>query len=124
MTENIEKNMGDVSSRPQRNLDGTFAPGHRISVGNKGGRPRKDAMAKMLDDIARSKTAENLGKLMDEAAEMARKSGSSKALLNVAVAVADRILGKPVQTVVEASDGYEALAALMAGDDDANKDGD
>ena len=62
--------------------------------------------------------------LRGRAAGAARKSGSSKALLNVAVAVADRILGKPVQTVVEASDGYEALAALMAGDDDDDKDSD
>ena len=119
MTEKPEENRQAVSSKPERNPDGTFAKGNITS--RLGGRPRKTDVQRMLDSIAKSSAVQNAGELIEEVIEMARQQKSGRTILRAIELAADRIDGKPVQRTADVSDGYEALAALMAGDDDGDE---
>ena len=111
----------EKAKKTGRNPDGTFKKGEW-----KGGpgRPKKAQAEAMLDAINAAMPPDKVRSIMAKALSLAEEQNSARSLLKVLEFAAGYLIGTPVQRSEDASDGYEALAALMAGDDDANKDGD
>ena len=104
-----------------RNPDGTFKKGEWPGGP---GRPKKAQAEAMLDAINAAMPPDKVRSIMAKALSLAEEQNSARSLLKVLEFAAGYLIGTPVQRSEDASDGYEALAALMAGEDNANKDGD
>lgn len=94
----LGRNMEDVMADAERDERGRFKPGHRASVGNKGGRPRNT-----VRELARGHTEEAVGVLVaimrGDAAALGVRSVPIRDRREAARELLDRGWGKPTQPV-------------------------